>query len=231
VTGDVRLAARLSLQARVAARRADRAARLEAAARARWERAALAARRRLPVRLAGAAVAAVLTVPEPGASPVLWLVAGALSVGAARSWSVLRSAPPLPRLALPVAPPPPRGSAAWPYVRRLENARASLARMLPLVTAAGREAAAEAAQAAHDAEGALRWQAARLAAVEPHRGTEPDLLGGLEHGVAAQERLVAAVADLVAAGADPFGAARLHDAADRLHGLAAGLRDVQGQVR
>ncbi|MDP9435990.1 MAG: hypothetical protein M3P93_12685, partial [Actinomycetota bacterium] len=92
----------------------------------------------------------------------------------------------------------------------------------------------EAWSAAAEADAALRWQAARLAAVEPHRGADPHLLDALLDGVACQERLVTAVADLVAASADPTlgsrdasAARRLQDVTDRLHGLADGLRSLR----
>ena len=144
----------------------------------------------------------VLTGPLPDAAPAL---------------------PPAP----PVAPPPPVDSAAFPAVRRLEAVRTDLARLLPMVPPGCREAAEEAWAAAAQSDGALRWQAARLAAVEPHRGAEPALLSALLDGVTEQERLVGALADLVAAGADPGARTRLQDAADRLHGLAEGLREVR----
>jgi hypothetical protein len=105
--------------------------------------------------------------------------------------------------------------------------RSELVRLLPLVAPGGRSAAEEAWQAAGEADAALRWQAARLAAVEPHRGADPELLRPLFDGVQAQERLVLAVADLVAASADPGSTTRLLDATDALHGLAQGLREVR----
>jgi hypothetical protein len=128
--------------------------------------------------------------------------------------------------------PPPAHSAAFPAVRRLEAVRAELYRLLPLVAPVGRKAGEEAWQAAAEADTALRWQAARLAAVEPHRGADPELLRHLEDGVACQEQLVTAVADLVAASADPLTRGRLQDATDALHGwrraaraaVTAGLR-------
>jgi hypothetical protein len=123
--------------------------------------------------------------------------------------------------------PPPPHSAAFPAVRRLEAVREELRRLVPLVAPAGREAAEEAWLAASEADTALRWQAARLAAVEPHRGVDAELVRALEGGVGCQERLVVAVADLVAASADPLAAARLQDVTDRLHGLAQGLREVR----
>ena len=153
------------------------------------------------------------------------------AVGAVRSVGRLTAPPPATRPALlpvpAVAPPPAAGSAAFPAVRRLEAVRVELGRLLPLVPAGCRAAAEEAWEAAAQSDAALRWQAARLAAVEPHRGAEPRLLAELEDGVAEQERLVVALADLVAAGADPGARTRLRDAADRLQGLAEGLREVR----
>ena len=125
-----------------------------------------------------------------------------------------------------VPQPHPR-SAAFPSVRRLEQVRGALRSLLPLVGPAGREVAEEAWAAAAENDAALRWQAARLAAAEPHRGVDPAELARLEAGVAAQEGLVQAVADLVAASADPAAGARLQDVTDRLHGLAEGLREVR----
>ena len=129
---------------------------------------------------------------------------------------------------LPAVPmPPPFTSVAFPYVRRLEAVRDELRRLLPLVAPPGRDAAEEAWQAAAEADTALRWQAARMAAVEPHRAVDEHLLRSLEDGVGCSERLVVAVADLVAASADPLATRRLQDAADALHGLAQGLREVR----
>jgi hypothetical protein len=142
--------------------------------------------------------------------------------------TVRRRPPVRPMAALPVVPVPPAAtSAAFPAVRRLEAVREELCRLLPLVAPAGRVAAEQAWQAAAEADSALRWQAARLAAVEPHRGLEPELMRMLEEGVGSQERLVVAVADLVAASGDPLASSRLQDATDRLHGLAQGLREVR----
>jgi hypothetical protein len=171
-------------------------------------------------------------LPLGGALETAVGIAGLVAAaGAARSIRVLRTPAPEPVPALPAPPPvpmpPPPQSAAFPAVRRLEAVREELRRLLPLVAPAGREAAEEAWHAASEADTALRWQAARLAAVEPHRGVDPELLRTLEEGVGCQERLVVAVADLVAASADPLAAARLQDATDRLHGLAQGLREVR----
>lgn len=190
------------------------------------------ARERLPAQAVVALGAGLATVPVSGFWDVLaWTAAGFGAVGAVRSLGVLTAPAPAPLPALPpasaVAPPPPAGSAAFPAVRRLEAVRGEMARLLPLVPPGCREAAEEAWQAAAAADAALRWQAARLAAVEPHRGAEPALLADLEAGVAEQERVVAALADLVAAAADPGARGRLQDAADRLHGLAEGLRELR----
>ncbi|TAL21037.1 MAG: hypothetical protein EPN99_08345 [Frankiales bacterium] len=172
------------------------------------------------------------SLPLEGAGEVLAGGAGCFfGLAALRSLAVLWSPPPAPLPAVPALPavpmPPPAGSIAFPYVRRLEAVRDELRRLLPLVAPAGRDAAEEAWQAAAEADTALRWQAARMAAVEPHRAVDADLLLSLEEGVRCSERLVLAVADLVAASADPLATRRLQDAADALHGLAQGLREVR----
>lgn len=229
---DRELARRLHRDARAAAKARLRAELAQARAVHRRERRLRKARERLPRQALVGLGGALASIPLDG---FLGFTAGAVAVvgavGAVRSVGVLRSPAPPPRPVLPAAPavpmPPPPGSAAFPAVRRLEAVREELRRLVPLVAPAGREAAEEAWQAASEADTALRWQAARLAAVEPHRGVDAELLRALEDGVGCQERLVVAVADLVAASADPLAAARLQDATDRLHGLAQGLREVR----
>jgi len=221
-SADSQLAKRLRREAKAAAR--AQAAREAAVRRAESKR--RAARRRLPRATAVAVVATGSNVVLYGVegTPLLWLLAGIATVRAGSAVARLRR--PVPAAGgrgLPAA----AGSAAFPAVRRLEAVREELRRLLPLVAAAGREAGEEAWQAAAEADTALRWQAARLAAVEPHRGVEPDLLRSLEEGLACQERLVGAVADLVVASADPLAGSRLQDATDALHGLAAGLRELR----
>ena len=228
-SADSQLAKRLRREAKAAAR--AQAAR-EAAVR-RGEAKRRAARRRLPAAAAVAVVATGSNVLLYGAegTPLLWLLAGVATVRAGSAVARLRrpvagaGGLALPAAAVPM--PPAAGSAAFPAVRRLEVVREELRRLLPLVAPAGREAGEEAWRAAHEADTALRWQAARLAAVEPHRGVDPYLLRTLEDGVGCQERLVGAVADLVAASADPLAGSRLQDATDALHGLAAGLRELR----
>ena len=227
---DRQLQRRLTRDARSADRSAARAQDRHLRAVARHERGLRRARRHLPV-FACVSIGSLLSVLELGAGSLWLLVAGVTGVGAARSGALLLRPPAAPQApslaALRVPPPPPYASAAFPAVRRLEAARAALTRLLPLVAPAGREVAEEAWRAAGEADNALRWQAARLAAVEPHRGAEPALVDLLFSGVAAQERLVAGLADLVSASADPQATNRLQDATDALHGLARGLREVR----
>lgn len=222
LTRDARAAAKAQLRAEIAHERAVR----------RRERRIRKAREALPRQAVLAVGLGLASFPmDAGWAWAAGGVAIFSAVGAIRGVAVLRGPqpPPVrPVAALPAIPmPPPPGSVAFPAVRRLEAVREELRRLVPLVAPTGREAAEEAWQAASEADTALRWQAARLAAVEPHRGVEPDLLRTLEEGVSCQERLVVAVADLVAASADPLASSRLQDATDRLHGLAQGLREVR----
>jgi hypothetical protein len=227
---DRQLAKRLARDAELAAKAQLRTQRAYDRALARRSRLMGKARRALPVQLVVSIGAVVTSVAIRGDDP-FWVVGAVAGVLAARSAGRLRHPPPLPPApapALPALPPPPHPrSAAFPAVRRLEAVREELRRLLPLVAPAGRDAATEAWQAAAEADVALRWQASRLAAVEPHRGVDAQLLAQLEAGVAAQERVVTAVADLVAASADPLATGRLQDATDAVHGLAQGLREVR----
>ena len=229
---DRQLARRLDREARAAHRAAQRAQLAQVRAAERRRRAVERAWRRLPwygLGLVGSTSSA-LVLGESG--PVIGAVGFVSVLGLVRSVSALVGppSPVAPAPALPVAPPAPPpfpGSVAWPAVRRLETVRCELVRLLPLVAPAGRAVADEAWHAASEADAALRWQAARLCAVEPYRGADPELVRPLYAGVEAQERLVLAVADLVAASADPLATARLQDATDALHGLAQGLREVR----
>ena len=228
MSDDRRLARRLDREARAAEKVHARVLRAHGREVARRQRRAACARRKLPVQLMIAAFAVMAALNGVSA---LFFVAAFFGLRAARSVVWLTRPTSVPALPVPpvaaVPPPPPPASAAFPAVRRLEDARAALLRLVPLVAPAGREAADEAWRAAAEAHLALRWQAARLAAVEPHRGAEPSLVDQLYSGVVAQERLVAGMADLVSASADPLATARLQDATDALHGLAQGLREVR----
>ncbi len=230
---DRRLSRRLARDARAAAKARLRAEIAHANAVRRREHAVARARQRLPRQTLVAVVAGVASLPLVETTPgwLAMVVSGAAGVGAFHSLRTLQRPPLPPPRALPVAPPtapPPHPrSAAFPAVRRLEVVRDELRRLLPLVAPAGRDVAQEAWCAAAEADGALRWQAARLSAVEPHRGAEDAQLRPLYEGVACQERLLGAVVDLVAASADPLATGRLQDATDALHGLAQGLREVR----
>jgi hypothetical protein len=223
-------ARRLDRDSRAAARANARVLRLHTKAAARRERMLRRARKAMPVQAVTAAGSATGVVVLGLGS--WWYV---LSVGAAlaalRSLRTLRRPPTVPALppgaTLTPPPAPPRGSAALPAVRRLEDARIAFLRLLPLVAPHGRDVAEEAWRAAAEADLALRWQAARLAGVEPHRGAEPALVDQLYSGVVAQERLVAGLADLVSASVDPLASRRLQEATDALHGLAQGMREVR----
>ena len=228
---DRQLAKQLAREAQAAEKARRRVETAHAHAVRRRQKAVAAARRHLPAQVLVSVGAAVAIVPLP--TPVEWLavtVSAIAGMQAFHSVGMLRR-PPLPELAMrsggPGPPPPPHPrSVAFPAVRRLEVVRHELQRLLPLVSPAGREVAEQAWQTAGEADGALRWQAARLAAVEPHRGPDPALLRSLEDGVRCQEQLLVAVADLVAASADPLATGRLQDATDALHGLAQALREL-----
>ncbi|CAA9355780.1 MAG: hypothetical protein AVDCRST_MAG07-3534 [uncultured Frankineae bacterium] len=228
---DRRLAKRLTREARLAAQASAHAHAKQVRAARRVERARLRARRALPWQGGTVVASTALVVAGAGPDQALGVVGLLALVAGVRSVAALLRPPPQAVPALPptppVAPPPDPRSAAWPAVRRLEGVRYELVRLIPLVAPVGRAVADEAWRAAGEADAALRWQAARLAAVEPHRGAEPELMRPLYAGVQAQERLVVAVADLVAASADPMATRRLQDATDALHGLAQGLREVR----
>jgi len=228
---DRRLAKRLAREARVSARVRLQAEQAYARRVRRQAKKALQARRELPGELLLSAGAGLASLPLEGSLGVLAVAgSGVFGLKALRSVSRLRRPPPLPPSwhgQPQIAPPPPAGSAAFPAIRRLETVRDELRRLLPLVSPAGRGVAEQAWEAAGEADAALRWQAARLAAVEPHRGADDTLLQSLDDGVAAQERLLAAVAELVVASADPLAGDRLQDATDAVNGLAQGLRELR----
>ena len=223
--------ARRGREAQVDARARAKAVRRHERAVARYESRLARTRRAVPVNGAAAGAGAVLLLADVGAEP-LWVVLVAVcGLRAVKAVATLRHPPPapVPSPALTAPPPPPPGSVASPAVQRLDAARDQTERLALLVGPAGQTAAAEALAAAREADTALRWQAARLAAVEPHLGVEPALLQALFDGVACQERVVTGLADLVAA-SDPHAppsAERLRDAADALHGLAHGLRSLR----
>jgi len=229
---DRQLAKRLARDARAAGKAQLRVEVAHAKAVRRRGQSIERARASLPMQLVVAVGAGVAVIPlEAGLSLVALTASAVAGLGAYRSARVLRL-PPLPSFAAramtnALPPPPHPRSAAFPAVRRLEAVREELRRLLPLVSPAGREVAQQAWQAAGEADAALRWQAARLAAVEPHRGADQVLVRQLFDGVACQEQLMRAVADLVAASADPLATGRLQDATDALTGLAQALRELR----
>jgi len=228
---DRQLAKRLAREARVAAKGRLRAEQVYARTVRRRAKKAARARRELPVELVLAGGAGLASLPLEGTLGVLAVVgSGVFAVRALRSVSRLRR-PALPQPPWhgepPIAPPPPVGSVAFPAIRRLETVREELRRLLPMVCPGGRHVAQQAWAAAGEADAALRWQAARLAAVEPHRGADDALLRPLYDGVVAQELLLGAVAELVVASADPLAGDRLQDATDAVNGLAQGLRELR----
>lgn len=229
---DRRTTRRLAREAASAQRARARAVRMHAGAVARRERVLRSSRRAVPLYGSIAAGTAVAAVPVAGTTGTfLAAVAGTAAIRVALAVRRLRRppiVPPAPATATAPPPPPHPRSAAFPAVRRLDQVRRDLTALVPLVAPAGQAVAAQAWGAAASADVELRWQAARLAAAEPHVGVDAAVLADLEAGVAAQQGLVQAMADLVVASADPNGAARLIDITDRVHGLAAGLREVRG---
>ena len=217
---DRQLAKRLARDARAAEKAQLRVEVAHARAVRRRRKAVERARASLPMQLVLAVGAGVAVIPLEAGLSLLALAGSAVAgLGAHRSARVLRlpPLPPLPAASVTMAlPPPPHPrSAAFPAIRRLEAVREELRRLLPLVSPAGREVAQQA------------WQAARLCAVEPHRGADQVLVRQLYDGVACQEQLLGAVADLVAASADPLATGRLQDATDALTGLAQALRELR----
>ncbi|ASW54098.1 hypothetical protein [Plantactinospora sp. KBS50] len=152
------------------------------------------------------------------------LPAGRLAVGEVRRQRA--------RLAL-------RGSAAAGPWLRLDRAAQALSGLADRLDAAAHEILAEAAVA----EGSLRDLARRVAEIERAVKIAPEesreslaaaharLLGQLDGGVSAYERLVVAAAGYVAEDANPVGdhpsVSRLTEASDFLHGVAAGLAEFR----
>jgi hypothetical protein len=129
-----------------------------------------------------------------------------------------------------------KGTAVAPLWQRLDRAAAALAGLAGRMGGPAESALLEAAVA----ENTLRELADRAASVERAVAFAPDaaltgahaaLLGHLEEGVDAYERLVAAAAGYVAEDGRPavgnLSASRLHEAADLLRGIAAGLSELR----
>lgn len=206
----------------------------------RHERAIRRARASARHRIVAAATltgATVILVPYSGLGwlDVFWAAAatgaGASALLAGRYARRLERMPAPARL-------PRRTSTARPAVDRLARAGAALPVLLSRLGAASGDTAIEAAAA----DRSLRDLAASIDSIEaalqvtPHEAhaglleARAALLGRLDEGTAAFERLVAAAAECVAVaagGPDDGARHRLQEATDRLHGLAAGLSEVQ----
>jgi len=209
---------------------------------ARLRRRRRRARVGLYMRLAGAAVVAVLAGMAVRDGDLIIgafvsVLALAMLVAVVRSglvvWHLQRT--PMP----PSAPPlPPTGSAARKPMETLAARERTLGELLILLGPAAGDTAAEARSAAT----VLRGCADRVVTLEAARRDAPaDAAGDLDEatcaaadelvgGVRAYERLVSAAAKAVSASAgDPAAAltdTRLREAADALTGLAAGLREI-----
>jgi hypothetical protein len=209
---------------------------------ARLRRRRRRARIGLYLRLAGAAVVAILAgiAVKDGdllIGAVVSVLALALIVAVVRSGLVVWH---LQRTPMPQPPPalPPPGSVARPAMETLTARERTLGELLILLGPAGGDTAAEAGNAAT----VLRGCANRIVTMEAARRDAPaeatdDLDRVIESastelsgGVRAYERLVSAAAKAVSASSgDPAAAladTRLREAADALTGLAAGLREI-----
>lgn len=147
--------------------------------------------------------------------------------------------------AAPRPPMPPKTSAAYEPMQRLEEAEDALAQLVrQLSGAAGTpssvppESVAEAERTGAEAAQALRGVAAQLAAVELARDHAPPMERGalidgvrrlreqLEEGLTGYRSLVAAAGRVVAASSSAGPKQELADATDHLAGLAVALREL-----
>ena len=197
--------------------------------------------RRWPAVAAGAGLLAVPLDGEVALGAYALSAVGIVqTVRAVRTLFRPPASPPQPVLPAALPPPPPRSSAAFAAVRRLEEIRHELHRVLAPAWSGGsllHEAAGSALHAAGSADLALRELAARAGWLESlpaaTAATERTrLMGELQAGLTAQERLLEAAVELSVAavsggtsGALPL--IRLREAADSLTALAAGVRTVR----
>lgn len=181
---------------------------------------------------AATVVSVVGTLDTGGVVEMSWAVAAvgcALEAGAWGRAMVLRSRaepPAAPALPHAVPSPPPRGSAAWPALRRLEAALTALRRLTPALPAGLAEAAEPSVAAARAAYEVGRAQAAQIAATETalaiisaadRPGLEQvrsQLLAELDLAAAAVEHLLTSATGLI-------GTASGYDAQSRLSAATA----------
>ena len=175
-----------------------------------------------------------------------WGVAAAVcaveTVVWSRNWRArLRLDPPsAPALPAEVPLPPPRTSAAWPSLRRLETAVTAMKRLAPALPPDLADVAAPSLEAARVAYETGQAQAARIAATETALGVVPaaeqesleavraGLLTELDLAATAVEHLLASLTRLIGAraGYDVRGqlSAATAEVVARTHGLAAAAR-------
>jgi hypothetical protein len=185
----------------------------------------------------------VLVAVTSGITELLWSVACALCVLETGLWSRRLASrrrvqpPAAPRLPQPMPSPPPRSSAAWPALRRLETAVTAIRRLGPALPADLLEAVQPSVEAARNAYDVGRAQAARIAATEAAiavvAAAEQEalervrwqLLEELVHAAEAVEHLLASVTRLIGArsGYDARGqlSAATAEVVARTYGLAA----------
>ena len=215
---------------------------------ARHQRSIRRARARLGRRVtaaAGLSAATAVLIPYSGLGlpDVGWAAAAAASIASA--WMAGRRLRELQHH-VPVPPMPRPASGARPAVERLARASRTLAALLAQLGPTAADIAsinAEAAGASH----ALRELASRVDAMEAALAMAPAdacaglyearsvLLGRLDEGAQAYERLVTTAAQCLAAAeggpGDAFARRRLEEAADSLRGLAAGWSAVHAASR
>ena len=191
----------------------------------------------------GAAGSVVGIVLAHGFAQACWIAA---TVGCAfetvmwaRKFAVRRKTQPPSAPALPqaVPAPPPRTSAAWPALRRVETAVTAMRRLAPALPPDLAEAAAPSLQAARAAYDMSRAQAAQIAAAESALAVvdaadrqsieqvRAQLLGELDLAAVAVEHLLASCTRLIGArqGYDAAGqlSAATAEVIARTYGLAA----------
>jgi hypothetical protein len=185
----------------------------------------------------------VLVVITSGLTEVFWSVACALCALETGLWSrrlVHRRGlqpPAAPQLPQAVPSPPPRTSAAWPALRRLETAVTAIRKLGPALPSDLLEAARPSVDAARNAYDVGRAQAAQIAATEAALTVVPvaeraaldevrrQLLDELDLAADAVERLLSSVTRLIGtrAGYDARGQLSVATAevVARTYGLAA----------
>jgi hypothetical protein len=217
-----------------------------ALALARHQRALRKARGATARFAAGTGISVAGVVLSSGYLEACWGTAAAVcaveTVVWSRHWRTRRRADPPRAPALPAAVPlpPPRTSAAWPALRRLETAVTAIRRLAPALPADLVEVAAPSVEAARVAYETGQAQAAQIAASEAAievvapderealQAVRAGLLTELDAAAAAVEHLLASVTRLIGAraGYDARGqlSAATAEVVARTHGLAAAAR-------